>query len=192
MQLSNKSGQIIALTGAIASGKSYVLSVFETFGFQTISADSLVKELYQKPEIVNEIAKLMPEAIKNQIVDLEVVRTKLSKNPAMITNLQTIVLPYLKEKRKELFAKYKEKTIIYEIPLLFETNQHNEFDLIISLICPEAIRRKRAIDRGVATQIFDFLNAEQTTDEVRKAGADIIIDTNKTKAEIEQYIKSLI
>jgi len=191
MQISSNSGKIIALTGAIASGKSYVLSLFERLGFQTINADSLVKELYLKPEIVNQIAKLMPEAVKNQKVELEIVRKILSENPELIYKIQDLMLPYLKEKRKELFTKNKGKAIIYEIPLLFETNQHNEFDLVIALVCPESVRRKRAIDKGFQPEMFDFLNGQQTTDEVRKAGADIIVDTSKTKAAIEQQIKGL-
>ena len=41
---------VIGLTGGIASGKSSVASLLQQKGFSLLSADNLVKKIYQRPE----------------------------------------------------------------------------------------------------------------------------------------------
>ena len=59
----------VALTGGLASGKSYALEFFKKLGFATISSDEIVNKLYLKREVVEEIRKILPNCIVDDKVD---------------------------------------------------------------------------------------------------------------------------
>ena len=192
MHISANSGKIIALTGAIASGKSLALSLFKEHGFMTVSADAIVQELYQDPKIVKQIARIAPVAESESCVEIPTLRNIITQNSQLIEHLQSIMLPRIKVRRQEIFNQSEGKSVVYEIPLLFETNQQDGFDYVISLICSEEIRRQRALRRGIKLEMFELLNSKQTTDQVRINHSDIVIDTSGSIAQIRKHIESII
>ena len=57
--------KIVGLTGGIGTGKTTVAKLFNKFGVPVFYADSEAKDLYNDPEVVSEVAKLLnaPEII---------------------------------------------------------------------------------------------------------------------------------
>ncbi len=47
----------VGLTGSIGAGKSTALALFREYGAQVASADSLVHELYGRPEMASRVAE---------------------------------------------------------------------------------------------------------------------------------------
>lgn len=108
------------ITGGICSGKSTVMNFLRENGFKTFSADEIVHELYERKEIVIEVAKIFDG---RDVLDRSghVDRKKLSK--------------YLfdeKEKRREL-ENLIHPMVIREIILLGNENRHEAYFFEIPL-----------------------------------------------------------
>ena len=48
----------VAITGGIASGKSYALKYFSSLGYPVISADDEIQKIYQDKKVLNQISKI--------------------------------------------------------------------------------------------------------------------------------------
>lgn len=186
------SNRIVALSGGIASGKSLVREIFEEFGFYTVSADHMVHMLYENPKVVKELVEISPNSITNNTIDIKKLRTQIIKTPSLLNKLEAILLPKLKILRKQLIGTSGGKTMVYEIPLLHETEQESEFDVIIDLICPKEIRHKRAKVRGMNMHLFEIMDTKQVSDEYRQKHAHFTIDTSAEIDSVRRQIASII
>ena len=161
---------IIGITGGIGSGKSYALRILEDAGYQTISSDKVVKDLYEKRKIKLLLKKLFPTAVKgyfNPVIDRnEIAIIVFSDNDARqkLTNLITpLVMEEIEKRVKKLTGR-----IFVEVPLLFECGYQNKFDGVMvimrdieeriqSVIKRSNMSREQVLKR-IASQ-FDYQNA---------------------------------
>ena len=90
---------IIGLTGVIFSGKSAALGIFKKLGAGVLSADALVKELYQDPKITAKIKKLFNTADKEKIT--ETVFKNASAREKLGALLHPLVMKIAAEKIKK-------------------------------------------------------------------------------------------
>jgi dephospho-CoA kinase len=84
----------------------------------------------------------------------------------------------------------KEKTsnipgvVIYTIPLLVETSPDLQFDKIVTISCPENVRKQRLLGRGMSEADASQRVKSQATDAERESIADLVIDSNCTLDEL--------
>ncbi len=191
-----KSKQIIALSGKIASGKSFVLQCFKKLGFIVLNADELTKYLLMQPEIIAQIQVHFPKCVQNGVVVSAILSKLVFGDKSKQDLLESIMLPVIKARRHELIVekrKFSERTIIYEIPLLHETKQECEFDAIINVLCPEHIRKVRALKRkNMTSDLFYAINAKQVEDNVRVCSSDFILYSGYSRAALYNQIKRII
>ncbi len=179
---------MIAVTGGIAAGKSTVSNRLRELGAHVESADELVRFVQSKGSPVL-------DAIRTRFGigvidgDGELDRAALGRlifeDADARRDLEAIVHPAIGvELQKRIAAAYAEDPhaiIVYDIPLLVETNRMDEFDSIIVLACDPDIRRQRLIDlRGMTADEADARIAAQATEVQRMQVADWIIDTGET------------
>ena len=124
----------IGLTGGIASGKSQVRKLFEEKSFKTLSADEVVHSLMKKGQkAYDEILQKFGVDIldKNQEIDRKALGELVFKDKKLLRCLEEILHPEVK-KTFDNWQKQNagEDWIVYEIPLLFEKNREEDFDLI--------------------------------------------------------------
>lgn len=106
-------------------------------------------------------------------------------------DLEAIVHPAIgvefRNRMAEIRAQEPDAVIIYDIPLLVETNRMSEFDGVIVLVCPPDIRHDRLVlYRGMSSDdAWARINA-QASEEQRIAVADWTIDTSGT---LEQTVE---
>lgn len=186
------SNKIVALSGGIASGKSYVRQIFNEIGFYTISADHMVHILYQNPKIVEKISKIAPSAVTKEVIDSRILCDEILHSPSILDRLEAILLPELAILRKNMLNNRDGRTVIYEIPLLHETKQEDNFDLIIDLVCSKEERFRRAAERGINSKLFEILDSRQVSDELRHKKADFIIDTSSDLEKVRADILDLV
>ncbi len=176
------------MTGGIAAGKSTVSNRLRELGAHVESADELVRFVQSKGSPVL-------DAIRTRFGigvidgDGELDRAALGRlifeDADARRDLEAIVHPAIGvELQKRIAAAYAEDPhaiIVYDIPLLVETNRMDEFDSIIVLACDPDIRRQRLIDlRGMTADEADARIAAQATEVQRMQVADWIIDTGET------------
>lgn len=188
---------ILALTGPIASGKSAVMNIFEKSGIPAISTDALVHQLQKAgtPETQKAVEHFGVEILND---DGSIDRNKLgqlaTKDDNVFIVLEKIFIPPLKglvEKFKQQHA--DAKIIVIEIPLLFQRETGHTYNYSIACICPEEIRKQRALKRTfMTTEKFEAICKRQLHLDVFKERADFVIETGTTIEDTEEQVKKLI
>jgi dephospho-CoA kinase len=142
----------VALTGGIATGKSYCLRRFAELGAATIDADQLAREAVG-PGSAGLTA--VRERFGAQVIaaDGTLDRAALGRIVFADTKaraaLEAIIHPEVYRRIREWFANLPSATVaIADIPLLFETGHNHDFDEVIVAACDpeEQIRRVMARD----------------------------------------------
>ena len=190
MKINHDSGHKIAITGGIGSGKSFVLELFANADFPTFNYDQQIhKLLHIKSPIYNKIVNAFPTAVKGGQISRALLAEEVFENSERLKLLENLLHPAARELEKDFIKENASKTVVVEVPLLFEKHRENEFDIVIVTHADEAIRKNRALERkGMNASKLDSIIAKQVDDEYRKLKADIIIDTSYDKGNtIEQF-----
>ncbi|OIJ18281.1 dephospho-CoA kinase [Anaerobacillus alkalidiazotrophicus] len=144
---------IIGLTGGIASGKSTVSKMLKDEGIPVIDADIVAREVVQiGEEAYEKVVNNFGIEVTNSDGTLD--RKKLG---AIVFNdeekrsaLNEILHPVIRNRMENRVGELKEKgykTIVLDIPLLFESKLTNLVDKIILVYIDEDLQRKRLQNR---------------------------------------------
>jgi dephospho-CoA kinase len=146
----------LALTGNIASGKSSVAELFQSWGAVIIDADQIVREIQQpgSPVLAAIAERFGPEVIlSNGQLDRAQVRQIVMRDPAARADLNAIVHPEVHRRRGELLEAAKRqgaRVVVSDIPLLFESADPATFDAVVLVDAPEPLRLQRLMEsRGL-------------------------------------------
>lgn len=175
----------VAITGALASGKSTLCRLLEELGGYYVSADELVHELLspQTPLGQQVIQLLGEEVLVGDRFDKEAVANKVFEDPRLLEELEKILHPAV---RKEIEKHYRQThtspLFIVEIPLLFETGFDQEYDVTVAVVT-----NKRFSERADDAK----RKRRQLSQEEKAKRADFIIENNGTLEDLKRAAKQL-
>ncbi|MBL8060416.1 MAG: dephospho-CoA kinase [Chthonomonas sp.] len=164
---------MIAITGGIAEGKSTVLEVLRKEGLRVLSADEVVKEIWQDSAILGALGELLglpepnKEAVTKKIVESESARHEVNR----------FFHPRVHRKIVNSDAEAA------EIPLLFETCTQGSYSSIWVVTCGQEEQLKRLsarVGRERAEQLLDL----QLPTRAKIPFADEVLRTNGTLADV--------
>lgn len=146
-QIDHNLQKAIGITGPIGSGKSTVLNYFEKKGYEVVSCDEIVNDLYQDPLFVKKIIKLFgSKIIRNGVVDKQLIRLMISNDKALHSALEDLIFPIVEEKIvKEISLK---NNLVIEVPLLFKAHYQYLFKKIFFIDSPKSILQERLKNRN--------------------------------------------
>jgi dephospho-CoA kinase len=179
---------LIALTGGIASGKSTVANRLSELGAIVISADELVRRVQRAGSpTLDAIGKRFGLGVidGNGELDRAALGRLIFDDAIARADLEAIVHPAIgiefKARIASITAERPDVVIVYDIPLLVETNRANEFDSVIVLMCDPQIRLERLERlRGMTKEAAQARIDAQASEKDRLALADWTIDTSKS------------
>ena len=179
---------LIALTGGIASGKSTVADRLADLGADVISADELVRYVQRRESpTLAAIGKRFGLGVIDSKGELDrVALGRLVFDDAIArADLEAIVHPAIgvefKARVASITTSKPEAIIVYDIPLLVETNRVEEFDAVIVLMCSPQIRRERLVRlRGLSKEAAQSRIDAQATEAERLSVADWTIDSSES------------
>ncbi|MEE3928030.1 dephospho-CoA kinase [Mycoplasmopsis ciconiae] len=118
----------IAITGRMASGKSYFVSYLKKLNYKVLICDDFVNELYvQNSHIKKQIMeKFGEEAYSNNIINKHFIKAKIIEDSSYLTYLQSLTYSYLYKHLQE------NKYDFVEIPIL--NNIFFDFSIFFSVI----------------------------------------------------------
>ncbi len=188
----------IALTGNIAAGKSTVVDLFRRWGATVIDADQLVRKA-QKPgtEVMQAIAFRFGRDVilPGGELDRKALRGKVMGDDAALADLNAIVHPAVQRERNRLLALARQRgdrIAINDIPLLFEAADPAEFDAIILVDAPEAIRFERLVQsRGMTEAAAMAAIRAQQKPEAKRPLSDFIIENGGSLAQLEERARAV-
>jgi dephospho-CoA kinase len=181
----------IALTGNIASGKSTVVELFQQWGATIIDADALAREA-QAPgtTVLAAIAKRFGADVitASGTLDRAALRAKVMGDDGALAALNAIVHPAVQQRRLELQREAGARgdaIVVNDIPLLFEVLDPAQFDGVVLVDAPVALRRTRLRAlRGLSNQDADRMIAAQMPAERKRPHSQYVIENTGTVAEL--------
>jgi dephospho-CoA kinase len=194
----------VGLTGGIASGKSTVAKMFVKNGAHLIDFDGLAHEVQEpgKPawkEVVNHFGEGIIQP------DKKIDRVKLGNivfaDKEKLIELNNIVHPMVYQEWRshleKICKKEKHAIVLSDIPLLFEGNMQQLFDLtILVLVAPEEQISRLIMRNGVIKEEAEKRLKSQMPIGEKIALADIVIDNegsiSKTEKRVGQVWKELL
>jgi dephospho-CoA kinase len=173
----------VALTGNVAAGKTTVSERWRARGAVIIDADRLVREV-QAPggPVLAAIVERFGDAVlrPDGTLDRAALRRIVFSDDAARQALNAIVHPAVQERRVALLAAAAargERVVVSDIPLLFEVLDPAQFDVVVLVDAPPAVRRERLIrERGLLPDEADRLLAAQLPSGPKRARSHIVID----------------
>tara|TARA_B100000674_G_scaffold453790_1_gene426295 strand:- start:344 stop:940 length:597 start_codon:yes stop_codon:yes gene_type:complete len=186
---------LVAITGGIGSGKSTFSKEVLKRNFDVLDSDEQVAQLYKKPtkDLLDYLKKIhLGDAIKNKKINKGIIANKIFSDKKIKLKLEKYIFHIVRKKRHQYIKRQKKakaKIAFFDIPLLFENNLSNNFDIIISIISSRKIRAKRLkISNKISQTRFKNIIRNQTSDVIRKKNADFIIYNNGT---LNSYLKKI-
>lgn len=185
----------LGLTGGIGSGKSTAARMFADLGAIVIDADAIAKEVLEPGQVgyesvINNFGEGILDSSGN--IDRVILAGKVFENSTKLKELEEIVHPAVANKvaqiRESLPAA---STIIYDTPLLIEKSLQQQFDQVIVVLAPEALRTQRLLARGLAQSDIIARMSNQATDEQRREVANYVIDNSSTLVELREEVQKV-
>jgi len=189
----------IGLTGGIASGKSTVSKMILEMGIPVIDADQVAREVVEPgTEALEAICDHFGPTVLNE--DGTLARKKLGaiifEDPKERQVLNQIVHPAVRKRMDELKQFYLEKgetTIVYDIPLLFESNLFYLVDKVILVYVRAEIQLQRLVERDAAgMEDAKQRIASQIPLVDKRERADFVIDNSFTIEETKKQLKHIL
>ena len=170
---------IVGLTGGIGSGKSTVINHFKELGVNCYQADKEAKKLMDSNQnLINNIQKSFGSNIYiNSKLDRKKLASIVFKNKKKLHLLNSIVHPVVNEHFINYCIDLKDKYIVKEVAIIFETRTQNRFDKIILVKAPKEERVNRIVNRDKCNRqdaIDRISNQIEDKDKIDKS--DFIID----------------
>tara|TARA_B100001027_G_scaffold167254_1_gene119053 strand:+ start:494 stop:1087 length:594 start_codon:yes stop_codon:yes gene_type:complete len=188
----------IGLTGSIAVGKSFVLSIFKTeYNIPVFSSDECVRDIYRHNLDLNNFIKDEILASNNEFSNEDIANI-VFKDRIKLEKLENYIHPLVKIERNNFinqeFSK-KSKFVVIEVPLLFEKNLEHEFDKVILVDVTEDIQEKRALLRkNMSKEKYLAIKANQIPNSEKIKRSDFIINNHDevtTRNSIDAIVNTL-
>ena len=184
----------VALTGNIAAGKSTVVDWFRRWGATVVDADALAREA-QAPgsDVLATIVRRFGTHVlaKDGTLDRAALRGNVMGDDAALSALNAIVHPAVQGRREELQEVARRRgdvLLVNDIPLLFEVLDPEQFDVIVVVDAPMALRRTRLRTlRGLSNEEADRMIAAQMDAERKRAQAHYVIDNDGSLDALEAH-----
>jgi dephospho-CoA kinase len=192
---------IVALTGGICSGKSFVTKTFLKEGFPVVDADLISRKVVEPG--TKGIRKLYDVFGSEYFTDFNcenLDRIKLGKhvfsNAKALDNLNYIMLPLIIEEAKLQFMKLwsnGHKLIIWDAPTIIENGRANKYRPLIVVHCSPEQQLERLMKRNFLSKedALARINAQMPTKDKIKF-ADFLIDSSKDKDFSIKQTKDII
>jgi dephospho-CoA kinase len=185
----------VGLTGGIASGKSMVAEELAARGAVIIDADLLAREVVEPgtPALAAIIDRFGPEVVSDGQLDRARLAQIVFADPLARRDLERIVHPAVRARAAELErAAGDAAVVVHVIPLLVETGQHQDFDLVVTVDADHETQIQRLMLRnGLSRAEAESRIAAQASREDRKRAADVVLDNTGSLAQLREQIDAL-
>ena len=184
----------VGLTGGIASGKSTVAEELARRGAMVIDADRLAREVVEPGTAELEaVAARFPGTVLDGRLDRAALAAIVFADQQARRDLEGIVHPAVRRRAAELEASAAPgSVVVHVIPLLVETGQQGDFDLVVVVDVDPHTQLRRLLARdGMTKPEARARVAAQASRERRLAAADVVIDNSGPVTQLKDQIDDL-
>lgn len=190
---------VVGLTGGIASGKSTVSNMLKEMEIPVIDADVESRCAVQNGEpAYNQIVESFGQEIvlPNGEIDRQKLGSIIFHDEQKRKLLNSIVHPEVRRRmneKKEIAMKAKEKIVILDIPLLFESNLINMVDQTLLVYVDRNIQLTRLMERNQLSEeeAEARIQSQMPLAEKMKL-ADKMINNNGSLTETKEQLNKIL
>lgn len=187
----------VGLTGGIACGKSSVARLLAARGAVVIDADVVAREVVEPgtqglAEVVEAFGPGVLDA--NGAVDRARLGDLVFADDAARARLEAIVHPRVRARSAELAREAAAgacAVVVHDIPLLVETSQVDDFDIVVVVDAPHDVQLARLSARGLSVEQAEKRLLAQATRAERVSAADVIVDGSGSRDELDSRVDAL-
>ena len=187
--------KVIALTGGIGSGKTYVASIFYKLGgIPCFYSDFEAKKIMNDDNLVkNQIVSLLgPKSYVNNKLNSKFLRSKIFNSPNKLKKINELVHKQVKINFKKWVELQRSKYVLKESAILFEHNYDIDVDLSVLVIAPLKVRIERIIKRdNISKRKIEKIISNQWDDKKKLHLSDYFIE-NLNKSNTIKKVEKLI
>ncbi len=184
----------IALTGGIGAGKSLVAQYFSELGARVVDADQLARVAIERGSdgFAEVLLRFGESILRDGDIDRKALAEIVFADASARADLEAIIHPRVRELFNNVVADLApDETLIYEIPLLVESNSAANFDLVITVEADLEIRKERLRKRGMFISEIERRIAAQASREERQAQADYVIINDGDEDALLRSVENL-
>ena len=186
--------RVIGLTGGIGSGKSLAAEFFADLGALVIGADQLARSAIERGSSgFDEVVTVFGDSIlKNGDIDRRALGELVFKDAGLKVKLENIIHPWVRKEFEEAVASLKgDQVLVYEIPLMHETNAQDRFDVVITVEAAMENRISRLRAKGLHISEIQSRIAAQATREQRESIADFLIENDGSEDDLLRKVENI-
>lgn len=190
----------VGLTGGIGSGKSTVAALLAEHGFTVIDADAIAREIVEPGEpALEEIAARFGAGILDDQGRLD--RASLAAivfdDADARRELEAITHPRIgqrvQERAEEAASEDPNAVVVLDHPLLVETGQAGNFDVVIVVEAPVEERVRRLVQsRSMPESDARARLAAQASDDVRRRHATHVVVNDADVAVLRKRLEPVV
>jgi len=184
---------LVGITGGIGSGKSEVCRMLSKKGYKVIFADLMAKELYKSNKgLARKVVGAFGKGILNYqgVISLTKLREVVFANKRNFKKINEIVHPTVIKTLIEHIRKLKQRVIIIESALVFDTAFHKYLDYTIMVYSNKKNRLERIMMRdGAKRNEIEKIMKYQLDEKIKIEKSDFIIVNNKSLEELSREVE---
>lgn len=190
---------IIGLTGSIASGKSTVARMLGEYGLPIVDADVVARVVVEPgKDTLAKIAEAFGQDVITEKGEMD--RAKVgsiifrdeSKRKVLNEIMHPAIRAEMLRQREEHFANGA-KTVIMDIPLLFESKLQHYVEKILVVTVSEEIQLQRLMERNnLSEEEAHARISSQLPLSEKEKGADAVINNNGTIEETREQLEMVL
>jgi len=185
----------VGLTGGIGSGKSTVADELARRGAVIIDADQLAREVVEPgtPGLAQIVARFGNRVLIDGRLDRAALAKIVFADPQVRQKLESIIHPAVRRRAAELEAAAPLRSIVvHVIPLLVETGQAANFDVVVVVDVGSETQLDRLLTRAeLSAEEARSRIAAQANRAQRLAAADVVLDNNRSLVELQAQLDDL-
>jgi dephospho-CoA kinase len=189
---------VLGLTGSIGMGKSTAAAMLRRLGVPLFDADAVVHRLLGRGgAAVSEVEAAFP-GVRNETggVDRQRLGPRVFGHPEALRRLEAILHPMVRAAERRFVARAsarREKLIVLDIPLLYETRGTGRCDFVLVVSAPARLQRERVMRRrGMSAQRFAEILRAQLPDSEKRRLADFVVLTALSKAATFRRLRAIV
>ena len=187
--------KVIALTGGIGSGKTFVSSIFKKLNkVPCFYSDFEAKKIMNENQLIKKqiISILGPESYIGDKLNNEYLRKKIFYSQNKLNMMNKLVHNQVKINFRKWLSNQNSKYVLKETAILFEHNFQFEVDLTLLVTAPLKVRIERIIKRdNISKKTIEKIIENQWADKEKIQLSDFFIE-NLNKSNTIKKVKNLI
>lgn len=185
------------MTGGIGAGKSTAAERFGELGARVIDHDQLSRRVVEpgSAALADIVGEFGDRVVQDGSLDRASLANIVFSDDQARVRLEEIVHPYVRAAASAADRQARAdgvKVVVHDIPLLVETGQGGDFDLVVCVAAPVTTRVARLQrSRGLSHDEAMGRVLAQATDEERAAFADFVLDGSGTVEHLRAQVDEL-